>query len=135
MSAAAAASAKPIKLPNLPTASSPATSSPGSASHIVSGSSGPPADEINRRALAESAGKNAGKLLLRSNLPNSRVWIGGKFVGKTPLLLIVAPGKYQLEAQGPNSESTQDSVALMPHETREVVLKLEPRYPARVKVH
>jgi hypothetical protein len=96
---------------------------------------GPAPEEANRRAFAENAGKDASKLLLRSTLPESSIWINGKAVGKTPMLLVLPPGKYQVEVVGPRAERTQSAVALLPHETRELTLKLEARYPNRVTVH
>ncbi len=115
-----------------PPATAPATSA---VSPHVLASTGPAPEETNRRAFAENAGKDASKLLLRSTLPESRIWINGKPVGKTPMLFVLPPGKYQVEVVGPHAERTQSAVALLPHETRELTLKLEARYPNRVTVH
>src|SRR5262249_50141744 len=54
----------------------------------------------NRQILEQKSGKNPGKLLLRSTPTAAQVWINGMFVGSTPLLLVVAPGKYQVELRG-----------------------------------
>jgi len=96
--------------------------------------SGPPPEVANRKALEERAGKDAGKVLLRSAPTGAQVWIDGAFVGSTPMLLILAPGKYQVELRGQRLERATRSVDLLPHETREVTLTLAVRYPTRAKM-
>lgn len=95
---------------------------------------GPPADVANRRVLESRAGRNAGKLLLRSVPSNAQVWIDGAFVGSSPLLLLLAPGKYQVELRGTRMEYTARAIDLLPGETREIVLVLALRYPTRAFV-
>jgi hypothetical protein len=137
MSSTATAGAKPPAIPSLPatgaatsSGSSPAASSP----HLIA-STQPPAEETNRRILSENAGKNPSKLMLHSTAKSSQIWLNGKPVGKTPLLLVLAPGKYEIEGRGPHSEYAQQSVALLPRETREITLELQKRYPSRVTAH
>jgi hypothetical protein len=89
---------------------------------------------VNRQALEQRAGQNAGKLLLRSVPTAAQVWIDGAYVGNAPMLLIVAPGKYRVEMRGQRSERAARAVDLLPHETREVVLPLAVRYPTRASV-
>jgi hypothetical protein len=72
--------------------------------------------------------------MLRSVPKSARVQIDGKVVGNTPLLVIVAPGVYKVEMDGPNMESGQRKVDLLPKETREVVLALKPRYPTHIQL-
>lgn len=93
-------------------------------------------DEVaNREALAAHAGKHAAKLMLRSVPNDAGVWIDGKAVGKTPLLLILAPGVYSVEMNGgPRDDSGSRRLGLLPGETREVVLPLAPRYPAHLRI-
>jgi hypothetical protein len=88
----------------------------------------------NRRALEAKAGKDAAKVMLRSQPDGAWVLINGKGVGKTPLLLIVAPGVYRVEMHITQRESTQKQVDLLPKETREILLSLGARYPNRVEV-
>lgn len=94
----------------------------------------PPADVANRRVLESRAGRSASKLLLRSVPSNAQVWIDGAFVGSSPLLLLLAPGKYQVEWRGTRMEYGARAVDLLPRETREIVLVLAPRYPTRTSV-
>src|SRR5215831_11020799 len=94
--------------PNAPSASAHLRSDPA-----------PPSQEENRRDLEAKAGKNAGKLLIRSSSGGAEIWIDGRPVGKTPLLLIIAPGKYDIELRGPRVETARTEVALLPRETRE----------------
>jgi hypothetical protein len=102
--------------------------------HLVA-PSGPPAEVANKQALEQRAGKNACKLLLRSTPTGAQVWIDGAFVGDTPLLLLVPPGKYQIQMRGQRLEYAKQVVSLLPHETQEVALTLAVRYPLRVRVH
>ncbi len=88
----------------------------------------------NRRALEAKAGKDAAKMMLRSQPDGAWVFINGKGVGKTPLLLILAPGVYHVEMHIVLRESSQKQVDLLPKETREVLLTLAARYPNRVEV-
>lgn len=107
---------------------------PKASAHLVI-PSGPPPEVANRKALEQSAGQEAAKLLLRSTPSRAQVWVDGKFVGNTPLLLIVAPGKYQVEVRGQRLESARQTVALLPRETREVALKMTVLYPTAVSIH
>jgi hypothetical protein len=88
----------------------------------------------NRQTLEQNAGKHRGKLLLRSIPSGGQVWVNGMFVGHAPLLLIVAPGKYQVEFRGQRMEHAEHTVDLLPDETRTVSLPLSARYPTRASV-
>jgi hypothetical protein len=96
--------------------------------------SGPAPEVVNRKNLEERAGPNAGKVLLRSVPTAAQVWIDGAFVGSTPMLLMLAPGKYQVELRGQRLERAMRSVDLLPHETRELTFSLAARYPARATI-
>jgi hypothetical protein len=125
VSAATAAGAKPAIIPKLPGATA------SGSQHLIA-SAGPPAQETNVREFQAKAGKDAGKLLLRATPVATQVWIDGKIVGKTPLLLMLAPGKYEVEMRGARGENGKSTVDLLPRETREVAMKLHSLYPARV---
>jgi len=133
VSASVASSIRPPTMPKFPGTGSGASSSAASASspHLVA-SAGPPAEETNRKSLEASAGKDAGKILLRATPVEAQIWVNGKIVGKTPLLLLVAPGKYQIEMRGSRGQTGRRSVDLLPRETRELAVKLDQLYPARV---
>ena len=125
----AAAVSKAINFPAAPTSESKA------ASPHLQVSSGPPPQVVNRRALEEHAGRDAGKLLIRSTPPASQVWIDDKFVGGTPMLLVLAPGKYRVTFRGARAEFGERIVDLLPRETRDLALTLSAHYPNRVTVH
>lgn len=125
VSAAATSGAKPAVIPKLPGATASGTQ------HLIA-SAGPPPQETNVREFQAQAGKDAGKVLLRATPTQAQIWVNGKIVGKTPLLLVLAPGKYQVEMRGARGETGKSTVALLPHETRELVVKLHSLYPARV---
>lgn len=104
------------------------------ASPHLAATSGPAPEVVNRQSLEQQAGSDAGKIMLRSVPTGAQIWINDMFVGNAPMLLIVAPGKYKIDARGPRSEHMESSVDLLPHETRKVVLTLTVRYPMRVSV-
>jgi hypothetical protein len=107
---------------------------PPASPHLVI-PTGPPPETVNREALEHRAGKDAAKLLLRSTPSPAQAWVDGAFVGNTPMLLIVAPGKYKVEVKGQRLESAQQTVGLLPRETREVVFKMTVLYPTTVSIH
>jgi hypothetical protein len=108
--------------------------SPAASQHLQA-SAGPPPQVVNRRALEEHAGRDASKLLIRSTPPSSQVWIDDKFVGNTPMLLILAPGKYRVSFRGSRMESGEQSVDLLPRETRDLALSISSHYPTKVTFH
>jgi hypothetical protein len=119
-------------MPKFPaTGAGSSTSASASSPHLIA-SAGPPPEETNRKSLEGSAGKDAGKLLLRATPVEAQIWVNGKIVGKTPLLLVLAPGKYQVEMRGSRGQTGKRSVDLLPRETRELAVKLDQLYPARV---
>jgi len=125
VSAAATGAVKPVMIPKLPGAA-------GSGSQHLIASSGPPPQETNVREFQAHAGKDAGKVLLRATPAEAQIWVNGKIVGKTPLLLVLAPGKYEVEMRGARGESGKSTVDLLPRETRELQVRLHSLYPARV---
>jgi len=139
IAAGAASSIKPVPFPKFPdvgpgAAGSGSGSASGSAGPHLIASSGPPPEDTNRKTLEARAGKDASKLLLRASPVEAQIWVDGKIVGKTPLLLVLAPGKYQVEMRGARGQTGKSSVALLPRETREMAIKLDALYPARVAV-
>ena len=125
VSTAVTAGAKPAVIPKFPGATANGTQ------HLIA-SAGPPPQETNVREFQAQAGKDAGKVLLRATPTQAQIWVNGKIVGKTPLLLVLAPGKYDVEMRGARGETGKSTVALLPRETRELVLSLHSLYPARV---
>jgi hypothetical protein len=136
---ASSVSASPASQPNQPKPNASATSTNAAVDsnkpQHVAAPSGPPPEVLNRQALEQRAGKNACKLLLRSTPNTAQIYVDGAFVGESPLLLIVSPGKYQIEMRGRRLEFGERAVDLLPRETREVALSLTSRYPTRVTVH
>jgi hypothetical protein len=102
--------------------------------HLVT-PGGPPQDELNRREFEGNAGTNAGKLLLRSVPGEAQIFINGLFVGQTPLLISVAPGKYKIEMRGPRLELGHSVEIVMPKEVHTTLLNLSQRYPSTVAMH
>jgi hypothetical protein len=128
-SVSAGTTAAVAKTLNFPASKSEAA--PAASQHLQA-SAGPPPQVVNRRALEEHAGRDASKLLIRSTPPSSQVWIDDKFVGNTPMLLVLAPGKYRVSFRGSRMETGEQSVDLLPRETRELALSLSAHYPTRV---
>jgi PEGA domain len=119
-------------IPKFPGTGAGSSASASSSSPHLIASAGPPAEETNRKSLEASAGKDAGKLLLRATPVEGQIWVNGKIVGKTPMLLVLSPGKYQIEMRGSRGQTGKRSIDLLPHETRELAVKLDALYPARV---
>lgn len=118
------------------TASQPKLAPPDTnKSQHLAAPAGPAPEVVNRQALEQHAGKDACKLLLRSIPSAAQVYVDGAFVGSSPMLLVVSPGKYQIEMRGRRMDYAERSIALLPRETREVALSLTARYPTRVTVH
>jgi len=111
------------------------TATPGTAPTHIAAPVGPPVDEVNRKELEKNAGKDAGKLFLRSTPTGAQVYINGDFVGTSPLLLVVPPGTYKVEMRGARQGSSEKIVGLLANQTQEVFLNLSLRYPARVTSH
>jgi PEGA domain len=88
----------------------------------------------NRDALEQRAGKDAAKLMLRSTPTDASVKINGKLVGKTPILLVVPPGQYDVAIYGKRMEHAEQMVDLLPKETREFLLPLKQLYPTEVTI-
>jgi len=131
LSSSVAASAKPMQMPNsLPSVSSAPS---GTSPHLLAPTLSLAAQvETNRRVLEQKAGRNAARLLIRSDPSQAQVWIDGKPVGTSPLLLIVPPGNYNIELRGSRQENGRQEVALLPKELQEVTVKLVLRYPTHV---
>ena len=106
-----------------------------SKSPYITSQDGPPIDEVNRKALESRAGLNGGKMMLRSIPTGARIFVNDEFVGRAPLLLVVAPGRYRVQMHGDREASAERSVAVAPKETQEVALTLLSRYPDRVTTH
>lgn len=89
----------------------------------------------NRKVLEDHAGKDAAKLMLRSKPSDAYVKINGKLVGKTPILLIVAPGQYNVTLYGKRMSHAEQKIDLLPKETREFLLPLKQLFPTVVKIN
>jgi len=96
---------------------------------------GPSPDETNRKALEQRAGIDVARLSLQSEPSGAMTYIDGMFVGRTPLQLIVPPGKYKVEMHGKHEEFGEGLVGLLPSETQQLKLTLELRYPARISAY
>jgi len=126
VSGANSSEAKPV-----PLSASPAESHPNAYTQLNAGSN--PAT-LNRQILGREAGRDAAKLLLRSEPSGAQAWIDGLFIGKTPVLLLLAPGKHRIEIYGPRQKSASRALELLPRETSDVAVKLTVRYPTNVIV-
>ena len=84
--------------------------------------------------MEQRAGQDAAKLSFKSVPASAVVRIDGKPVGKTPLLMSLAPGTYQIEMEGPRMEFGKQQLTLGTKETREIELQLSaaPRYPEHI---
>jgi len=93
----------------------------------------PALEAENRRKLEENAGEDAGRVLLRSVPGEAQVWVEDSLVGKTPLLLILAPGTYPVKLTTLGA-SAEQRVAVLPRESHVVLIRLRVRYPAEIRL-
>jgi len=105
-----------------------------SASPHLTARTGPPPDEVNRKDFEDNAGVGAGKLLLRSVPSGAEIFINDLVVGRTPLLMVIAPGKYRIDMRGPRQESGHSIIGVMAKETQTVVINLNQRYPRSISI-
>jgi len=134
------ATVQAIKAPSLPAPNEPAkTAAPADATKSTSPNlptpSGPPPAESNRKALELDAGKHAGKLLLRATPGTAEVFVNDLTVGRTPILLLVPPGKYKVGMRGDHQEWGDETIGVLPDETQVVLIHLKPRYPSSITLH
>ena len=61
-------------------------------------------------------------------------YLDGTFVGRTPVLLVVAPGSHKIEMHGDRAEFGEQTVGVLPNETQQVALTLSLKYPAQITV-
>ena len=92
----------------------------------------PEQNSPNRKALEDQAGPDAGKLMLHSVPSGAQIFINGLFVGRTPMLLVVPPGKYKLEMRGQRQDYGKRNIGLLPRETQDIIVTLGSLYPGRV---
>lgn len=95
---------------------------------------GPSPDTVNRRHLEQNSGKHAGKVLFRSVPTGAEIFVNRLLVGKTPLLMFLAPGKYEIEMRGSREESGHHELALTPNQTETMVINLNQRYPTDISL-
>jgi hypothetical protein len=101
--------------------------------HLIA-KTGPPEDEVNRKSLEETAGKDAASLLMRSTPTGAQIFINGAYVGRAPVLLSVAPGKYKIEMRGEHDDSAERTIGLLPRDTQKISMILGTRYPNRISI-
>ncbi len=106
-----------------------------SASPHLPARTGEAPEVTNRKALERRAGTDGAKLSLKSVPPNATVRIDGNPVGTTPLVLVLAPGRYSVELEGPRREFAREQVELRAQETRELALPLRSRYLTHIDLH
>jgi PEGA domain len=112
--------------------SAAAAGAQSSASSNLTAPTGPPRAEPNRKALEPDAGRHPGKLLLRCAPGNAEVFVNNLMVGRSPLLLIVAPGQYKVGMRGDHLEWGDETVVVPADETQVVLIHLKPRYPSSI---
>lgn len=96
---------------------------------------GPPPDEINRKHFEQTAGPNAGEVLFRSVPSGAAVFIDDMLVGNTPVLIFLAPGRYDVGMRGSRQQSGHRALTVTPKETQMVRIDLSQQYPSRVSLH
>lgn len=88
----------------------------------------------NRRKLEARTNQDGAILVLRSSPDSGQVWVNGKAVGSTPLLLTLRPGSYSIEVEDRRMRMVSDKVNLLPKERRIYVVHLKQRYPTEIRL-
>jgi len=117
----------------VPTTNTPTPVTQGSSPHLLA-RTGPPVDEVNRKDFEDNAGEKAGKMLLRSVPTGAEIFVNNLLVGRAPLLMVVAPGKYEISMRGSRDATGRGIVGVMPKETQTVVINLTQKYPNSIKM-
>ena len=86
------------------------------------------------RAEGTETKEEMGSLLLRSVPTGAQIWIDGKLMGTTPLLLILAPDRYNIEVLGKRLERAKKGVYLRANDRQQLMFSPSPRYPRRVRL-
>jgi hypothetical protein len=132
--------AQAAKAPTFPSASPPKQSAPPPSSAKQTASphllqrNGPPPDEVNRKEFEDNAGEKGGKLSLRSVPSGADIFINDLLVGRTPLLMDIAPGPYKIEMRGARDDSGHANVGVMPKATQTLEIDLKQRYPSSISI-
>jgi PEGA domain len=126
-------SATAAQSPNPPSLKMASPAKESTSPHLTA-RTGPPRDQLNRKDFEDNAGVGAGKLLLRSVPSGAEIFINDLVVGRTPLLMIIAPGKYSIDMLGPRQESGHSTVGVTAKETQTVVINLNQRYPRSISI-
>lgn len=72
--------------------------------------------------------------MMHSVPTGAQIFVNGFYVGRAPLLLLLAPAKYNVEMRGERQETGQRTISLLPAETQEIVVTLAPKYPGKVTI-
>jgi hypothetical protein len=123
-----------VKMPPMTVTLTPVTPDAKKTSSNLIATSGPPPADVNRKALESNSGPHAARLLLRSVPTNAEVFVNDLTVGRTPLLLVVSPGKYKIGMRGERQEWGDQAVGAMADETQVVLIHLKSRYPSSIKL-
>ena len=119
----------PAKKNVLPPSSAKQISSP----HLLV-RDGPPLNMVNRKEFENNAGDKSGKLFQRSVPSGADIFVNDLLVGRTPLLMVIAPGPYKIEMRGARDDSGNANVGVIPKETRTVEIDLKQRYPSNISL-
>jgi PEGA domain len=111
----------------------PAPDLQSSATHLPV-KTGPAPQEVNRKEFEDNAGAKAGKIFFRSAPNGADVFLNDLLIGQTPLLVLLAPGKYRVYMRGPREESGRRDIGVLPSRTETVSINLSQKYPAAVSI-
>jgi PEGA domain len=112
--------------------STPANSPARPSSQHLLAKTGPPPPDVNRKEFEDNAGQNAGKVLFRSAPDGAEIFVNDLIVGRTPLLMMLAPGNYKIEMRGPRGETGHAAIGVLAKETQTIKITLKQRYPSSV---
>ena len=115
-------------------ASSAGTSTSLSSTYIPSGTA-EAAAKTNRQFFQDHSGPGGAQVSLHTVPNQAQAWIDGKFVGKTPLDLKLAPGHHRVLVRAPNMQDAVRELDLAAKQTQPIDLSLKSAYQGQVNIH
>jgi len=135
-SAGVAASVKPpMPRKGLPGSASSAGSSATSSSASVSAVTPEETAKTNRQFFQGHSGPDAAQISLHTVPDHAGAWIDGKFIGRTPLDLKLAPGHHRVLVRATNMQEFMREFDLAAKQTQPIDVTLKSGYQSEIIIH
>jgi|GEM_PF-1267760 hypothetical protein len=122
-----------VSRPGVFNPSVPASRPPSTSSAHLSKPAGPPPEVLNREWFRQQAGKTGIEAHLASEPAGASLWVDGRFVGRTPVELLLPAGRHQVRLLGPHQEYLESTLELRAGGPTRMLYRLPSAYPAVVQ--